>query len=42
MKFDSGIGRRGTRTVTVTLKKGTYKFLCDPHTLVMSGSFKVG
>jgi len=42
VKFDSGIGRRSTRTVTVTLKKGTYKFLCDPHTLVMSGSFKVG
>jgi plastocyanin len=22
---------RGPKTVTVTLKKGTYSFLCDPH-----------
>ena len=22
---------RGTKTVTVTLKKGTYSILCDPH-----------
>ena len=30
----------GTKTFTVTLKKGTYKFICDPH-LFMKGSFTV-
>jgi len=30
----------GTKTFTVTLKKGTYKFVCDPH-LFMKGSFTV-
>lgn len=31
----------GTKTVTVTLKKGTYKFICDPHATIMKGSFRV-
>jgi plastocyanin len=31
----------GTKKVTVTLKKGTYKFVCDPHASSMKGSFKV-
>jgi plastocyanin len=31
----------GTKTFTVTLKKGTYKFVCDPHASSMKGSFKV-
>ena len=26
---------------TVTLKKGTYRFVCDPHATLMKGSFKV-
>jgi plastocyanin len=26
---------------TVTLKKGTYTFLCDPHASMMRGTFKV-
>jgi plastocyanin len=31
-----------TKTVwKVTLKKGTYKFVCDPHATLMKGSFKV-
>jgi plastocyanin len=30
----------GSKTFTVTLKKGTYKFICDPHPF-MKGSFKV-
>jgi plastocyanin len=31
-----------TKTVwKVTLKKGTYKFVCDPHVTIMKGSFKV-
>jgi plastocyanin len=31
----------GTKTFNVTLKKGTYKFVCDPHASQMKGSFKV-
>ena len=30
----------GVKTFTVNLKKGTYKFVCDPH-LFMKGSFTV-
>jgi plastocyanin len=30
----------GTKTFTVKLKKGTYKFVCDPHTF-MKGSFTI-
>jgi plastocyanin len=29
------------QTWKVTLKKGTYKFVCDPHASFMKGSFKV-
>ena len=32
---------KGTKTVTVKLKKGTYRYICDPHASVMKGSFKV-
>jgi plastocyanin len=32
----------GTKTFTVTLKSGTYKYVCDPHASSMKGSFKVG
>ena len=31
----------GTKTVTVTLKKGIYRYVCDPHATVMKGSFRV-
>jgi plastocyanin len=32
----------GTKSVTVTLKKGTYTFQCDPHASSgMKGTFKV-
>ena len=32
----------GTKKVTVTLKKGTYTFQCDPHAQSgMKGTFKV-
>ena len=37
----TGVGAVGTSTWTVTLKKGTYKFVCDPHAAIMKGSFKV-
>jgi plastocyanin len=31
----------GTMTWKVTLKKGTYKFICDPHKTIMKGTLKV-
>ena len=37
----TGVGPKGTFTWTVTLKKGTYRFICDPHASIMKGSFKV-
>jgi hypothetical protein len=37
----TGVTAKGTFTWTVTLKKGTYKFVCDPHAAIMKGSFKV-
>ncbi len=32
----------GNKTWAVTLKKGTYKYDCDPHAAVMKGAIKVG
>ena len=37
----TAVGAIGTKTFTVTLKKGTYRFVCDPHASSMKGSFKV-
>jgi plastocyanin len=31
----------GTKKWTVKLKKGTYKFVCDPHRAIMHGVLKV-
>jgi plastocyanin len=31
----------GTSKWTLTLHKGTYKYICDPHATIMKGSFKV-
>lgn len=30
-----------TKTVHVTLRRGIYRYLCDPHSFVMHGSFRV-
>jgi plastocyanin len=35
------VGFVGTKSVTVTLKKGTYRYQCDPHATIMHGSFRV-
>jgi plastocyanin len=35
------LGGKGTKTFTVTLKKGTYTFVCDPHRSFMKGSFRI-
>ena len=37
----TGVSATGTKTFTITLKKGTYRFVCDPHATSMKGSFKV-
>ena len=31
----------GTKTVVLMLKKGVYRYLCDPHASFMHGSFRV-
>jgi plastocyanin len=35
------VGGQGTSTWKLTLKKGVYKFVCDPHASFMKGSFVV-
>ena len=39
-KVITGIGFKGTKTVTLALKKGTYTYVCDVHP-TMVGHFKV-
>jgi hypothetical protein len=43
-----GVNRRitsvdftGTKSVSIKLRKGTYRYVCDPHSSDMKGSFKV-
>ena len=31
----------GARAWKVTFRKGTYRYVCDPHALAMKGSFRV-
>ena len=37
----TSVSAKGTTTWKVTLKKGTYKYVCDPHKAFMKGSFIV-
>jgi plastocyanin len=37
----TGVSFTGSVVWTVKLKKGTYKYQCDPHASFMKGSFKV-
>ena len=37
----TSVGGQGTSTWKLKLKKGTYKFVCDPHKTFMKGSFTV-
>lgn len=37
----TSLGGVGTSTWKVTLKKGTYTIVCDPHASVMKSTFKV-
>ena len=41
-KAITSVGFSGTKTVTIKLKKGTYRYRCDVHPSEMKGSFKVG
>jgi plastocyanin len=38
----TSVSGTGTKTWKVTFKKGTYTYVCDPHSSIMHGSFKVG
>jgi len=40
-KVITGVDFTGTKSVLLTLRKGTYTFVCDPHSSFMHGSFKV-
>jgi plastocyanin len=37
----TSLGKVYTTTWKVTLKKGTYKFVCDPHAAIMKGTLEV-
>jgi plastocyanin len=37
----TSVSGTGATAWKVTLKKGTYRFICDPHASAMKGSFKV-
>jgi plastocyanin len=37
----TSVGGTGTTKWTLTLRKGTYRFVCDPHATTMKGSFIV-
>ena len=38
----TSVAKQGKTTWNVTLKAGTYRYVCDPHATTMKGSFKVG
>ena len=40
-KVVTGLAFKGTKTVTLALKKGTYTYVCTPHAGFMKGSFTV-
>ena len=37
----TGVITQGTKTFAITLKAGTYRYVCDPHATSMKGSFRV-
>ncbi len=41
VNVSTSVGAKGTKTFTVTLKKGKYVFICDPHASSMRGSFTI-
>jgi plastocyanin len=41
VNVSTSVPQSGTKSFTVTLKKGSYTFVCDPHASSMKGSFKI-
>jgi plastocyanin len=41
VNVSTSVSAQGTKTFTVTLKKGKYTFVCDPHSSSMRGSFTI-
>lgn len=41
VNVSTSVGSTGTKTFNVTLKKGKYTFVCDPHASSMKGSFTI-
>jgi plastocyanin len=37
----TGVDFVGTKSIALTLKKGVYRYVCDPHSDLMHGSFRV-
>ena len=37
----TNVGFTGRKTVVLSLKKGAYRYFCDPHSALMHGSFRV-
>lgn len=37
----TGVAAVGTKTWRVTLRRGTYRYVCDPHVTSMKGSVRV-
>jgi plastocyanin len=40
-KTITGVAFTGKKSITIKLKRGTYRFVCDPHASSMKGSFRV-
>jgi plastocyanin len=40
-KTFTSVSYKGTKTITLTLKKGKYKFYCEPHESFMFGNLTV-
>ena len=37
----TSVAATGSKTFKITLKKGKYTFLCDPHASTMRGTFRI-
>jgi plastocyanin len=37
----TGVATKGTKTFTIKVVKGKYRFVCDPHASSMNGSFTI-
>ena len=41
VNVSTSVGAMGTKSFTITLKKGKYTYVCDPHATSMKGSFTI-